>query len=93
MEQGIVVGIFNVNFMKFKDGLEEVCLFIDYFQKVLIMGEVFDLGICKVKKKNGELCMQIVNLCDCEYCQYYVQVQYKKFSVKCVDLQFIFFGG
>uniref|UniRef100_A0A2K6FYB0 Protein MCM10 homolog n=1 Tax=Propithecus coquereli TaxID=379532 RepID=A0A2K6FYB0_PROCO len=92
-EQGTVVGLLNANPMKPKDGSEEVCLSIDHPQKVLIMGEALDLGTCKAKKKNGEPCTQIVNLRDCEYCQYHVQAQYRKLSARRADLQSTFSGG
>ncbi|XP_053429208.1 protein MCM10 homolog isoform X2 [Nycticebus coucang] len=92
-EQGTVIGLLNANPMKPKDGSEEVCLSIDHPQKVLIMGEALDLGTCKAKKKNGEPCAQIVNLRDCEYCQYHVQAQYRKLSARRADLQSTFSGG
>ncbi|CAO2594994.1 Protein MCM10 homolog, partial [Lemmus lemmus] len=92
-EQGTVIGLLNANPMKPKEGSKEVCLSIDHPQKVLIMGEAMDLGTCKAKKKNGEPCTQIVNLHDCEYCQYHIQAQYKKLSAKRSDLQSTFSGG
>ncbi|XP_003410780.1 protein MCM10 homolog [Loxodonta africana] len=92
-EQGTVIGLLNANPMKPKDGSEEVCLSIDHPQKVLIMGEALDLGTCKAKKKNGQPCTQMVNLNDCEYCQYHVQAQYRKLSAKRADLQSTFSGG
>ncbi|XP_036084074.1 protein MCM10 homolog isoform X2 [Rousettus aegyptiacus] len=92
-EQGTVIGLLNANPMKPKDGSEEVCLSIDHPQKILIMGEALDLGTCKAKKKNGQPCTQIVNLKDCEYCQYHIQAQYKKLSAKRADLQSTFSGG
>ncbi|KAF6372099.1 minichromosome maintenance 10 replication initiation factor [Rhinolophus ferrumequinum] len=92
-EQGTVIGLLNANPMKPRDGSEEVCLSIDHPQKILIMGEAVDLGTCKAKKKNGEPCTQIVNLNDCEYCQYHIQTQYKKLSAKRADLQSTFSGG
>ncbi|KAM5286488.1 LOW QUALITY PROTEIN: protein MCM10 homolog [Hipposideros larvatus] len=92
-EQGTVIGLLNANPMKPKDGSEEVCLSIDHPQKILIMGEAIDLGTCKAKKKNGKPCTQTVNLKDCEYCQYHIQIQYKKLSAKRADLQSTFSGG
>ncbi|XP_068962769.1 protein MCM10 homolog [Petaurus breviceps papuanus] len=92
-EQGTVIGLLNANPMKPKEGSDEVCLSIDHVQKILIMGEALDLGTCKAKKKNGEPCTQIVNLNDCEYCQYHIQSQYKKLSAKRADLQSSFSGG
>ncbi|XP_020855450.1 protein MCM10 homolog [Phascolarctos cinereus] len=92
-EQGTVIGLLNANPMKPKEGSDEVCLSIDHAQKILIMGEALDLGTCKAKKKNGESCTQIVNLNDCEYCQYHIQSQYKKLSAKRADLQSSFSGG
>ncbi|XP_043335691.1 protein MCM10 homolog isoform X1 [Cervus canadensis] len=92
-EQGSVIGLLNANPMKPKDGSEEICLSIDHPQKILIMGEALDLGTCKAKKKNGEPCTQIVNLNDCEYCQYHIQAQYKRLSARRADLQSTFSGG
>ncbi|XP_006894378.1 PREDICTED: protein MCM10 homolog [Elephantulus edwardii] len=92
-EQGTVIGLLNANPMKPRDGSEEVCLSIDHPQKVLIMGEALDLGTCKARKKNGQPCTQMVNLNDCEYCQYHVQAQYRKLSAKRADLQSTFSGG
>ncbi|XP_067173226.1 protein MCM10 homolog isoform X2 [Apteryx mantelli] len=70
-----------------------VCLSVDHPQKILLMGEALDMGTCKARKKNGDPCAQIVNLNDCEYCQYHVQSQYKKLSSKRADLQSTFSGG
>ncbi|XP_066174897.1 protein MCM10 homolog [Sylvia atricapilla] len=92
-DQGTVIGLLNANPMKPKDGSDEVCLSVDHPQKILLMGEALDMGTCKARKKNGDPCAQIVNLNDCEYCQYHIQSQYKKLSSKRADLQSTFSGG
>ncbi|KFQ22017.1 Protein MCM10, partial [Merops nubicus] len=92
-DQGTVIGLLNANPMKPKEGSDEVCLSVDHPQKILLMGEALDLGTCKARKKNGDPCAQIVNLSDCEYCQYHIQSQYKKLSSKRADLQSTFSGG
>ncbi|KAM6383603.1 protein MCM10 homolog [Alca torda] len=92
-EQGTVIGLLNANSMKPKEGSDEVCLSVDHPQKILLMGEALDMGTCKARKKNGDPCAQIVNLNDCEYCQYHIQSQYKKLSSKRADLQSTFSGG
>lgn len=92
-EQGTVLGLLNANPMKPKEGSDEVCFSVDNPQKILIMGESLDLGTCKARKKNGDPCTQMVNLNDCEYCQYHVQSQYKKLSSKRADLQSSFSSG
>ncbi|KAM8972126.1 protein MCM10 homolog [Pelodytes ibericus] len=91
-DQGTVIGILNANPMKPKEGSDEVCLSVDNPQKILQMGEAMDLGTCKARKKNGEPCTQMVNLNDCDYCQYHVQAQYKKVSAKRADLQSSYSG-
>ncbi|KAG8576968.1 hypothetical protein GDO81_010035, partial [Engystomops pustulosus] len=91
-DQGTVIGILNANPMKPKEGSDDVCLSVDNPQKILLMGEAIDLGTCKARKKNGDPCTQIVNLNDCEYCQYHVQTQYKKVSAKRADLQSSYSG-
>ncbi|KFO13437.1 Protein MCM10, partial [Balearica regulorum gibbericeps] len=92
-DQGTVIGLLNANPMKPKEGSDEVCLSVDHPQKILLMGEALDMGTCKARKKNGDPCAQIVNLNDCEYCQYHIQSQYKKLSSKRADLQSTFSGG
>ncbi|XP_048466371.1 protein MCM10 homolog isoform X2 [Rhincodon typus] len=91
-EKGTVIGLLNANPMKSRDGSDEVCLSVDHPQKILIMGEALDMGTCRARKKNGDPCTQIVNLMDCEYCEYHVKAQYKKLSAKRADLQSSFSG-
>ncbi|XP_070611160.1 protein MCM10 homolog isoform X2 [Erythrolamprus reginae] len=89
-DQGMVVGLLNANRMKPKEGSAEVSLSVDHPQKILILGESMDVGTCKARKKNGELCTQIVNQSECEYCQYHIQSEYRKRSSKRADLQSTF---
>ncbi|KAM9467704.1 protein MCM10 homolog [Clarias gariepinus] len=91
-DTGTVIGILNPNQMKNKDGSSELCLTVDHPQKVLILGEAMDFGTCKAKKKNGDSCTQLVNLYECQYCQYHVKAQYKKMSSKRADLQSSYSG-
>uniref|UniRef100_A0A8C5PNY0 Protein MCM10 homolog n=1 Tax=Leptobrachium leishanense TaxID=445787 RepID=A0A8C5PNY0_9ANUR len=91
-DQGTVIGILNASQMKPKEGSDEVCLSVDNPQKILLIGEAMDLGTCKSRKKNGNPCTQMVNLNDCEYCQYHIQAQYKKVSAKRADLQSSYSG-
>ncbi|CAB1345856.1 unnamed protein product [Coregonus sp. 'balchen'] len=70
----------------------EVSLSVDHHQKVLLMGEAQDYGTCKAAKKNGDPCSQIVNLYECQYCQYHVKAQYKKMSAQRAELQSSFSG-
>lgn len=91
-EPGTVIGLLNPNQMKQKDGYDGVSLTVDHPQKVLLMGEAQDYGTCKAAKKNGEPCSQIVNMYECQYCQYHVKAQYKKMSSKRAELQSSFSG-
>ncbi|XP_051248743.1 protein MCM10 homolog isoform X1 [Dicentrarchus labrax] len=91
-EPGTVIGLLNPNAMKQKDGYDGVSLTVDHPQKVLLMGEAQDYGTCKAMKKNGDPCSQIVNLYECQYCQYHVKAQYKKMSAKRAELQSSFSG-
>ncbi|XP_067861484.1 protein MCM10 homolog [Heptranchias perlo] len=92
IETGTVIGLLNANPMKPRDGSDEVCLSVDHPQKILIMGEALDMGTCRARKKNGDPCTQIVNLMECEYCEFHVKAQYKKLSAKRADLQSSFSG-
>ncbi|XP_072097033.1 protein MCM10 homolog isoform X1 [Mobula birostris] len=91
-DTGTVIGLLNANPMKSRDGTDEVCLSVDHPQKILVMGEALDMGTCRSRKKNGDPCTQIVNLLECEYCEYHVKAQYKKLSAKRADLQSSFSG-
>ncbi|KAM6961558.1 protein MCM10 homolog [Tautogolabrus adspersus] len=91
-EPGTVLGLLNPNPMKQKEGYDGVSLTVDHPQKVLLLGEAQDYGTCKAMKKNGDPCSQIVNLYECQYCQYHVKAQYKKMSSKRADLQSSFSG-
>ncbi|XP_061815100.1 protein MCM10 homolog isoform X3 [Nerophis lumbriciformis] len=91
-ETGTVIGLLNPNTMKQKDGYDGVSLTVDHPQKVLLMGEAQDYGTCKAMKKNGDPCSQLVNMYECQYCQYHVKAQYKKMSSKRAELQSSFSG-
>ncbi|XP_044200039.1 protein MCM10 homolog [Thunnus albacares] len=91
-EPGTVIGLLNPNPMKQKDGYDGVSLTVDHPQKVLLLGEAQDYGTCKAMKKNGDPCSQIVNLYECQFCQYHVKAQYKKMSSKRAELQSSYSG-
>ncbi|KAM8739903.1 protein MCM10 homolog isoform 1-T1 [Acanthopagrus schlegelii] len=91
-ETGMVIGLLNPNPMKQKDGYDGVSLTVDHPQKVLLMGEAQDYSNCKAMKKNGDPCSQIVNMYDCQFCQYHVKAQYKKMSSKRAELQSSYSG-
>lgn len=91
-DTGTVIGLLNANPMKPKEGSDEVSISVDHPQKILVMGEALDMGTCHARKKNGDPCTQIVNLMECEYCEYHVKAQYRKLSAKRADLQSSFSG-
>ncbi|XP_017294054.1 protein MCM10 homolog [Kryptolebias marmoratus] len=91
-DTGTVIGLLNPNPMKQRDGNDGVSLTVDHPQKVLVLGEARDFGTCKAAKKNGEPCSQIVNLHECQFCQYHVNAQYRKMSSRRAELQSTFSG-
>ncbi|KAM6895616.1 protein MCM10 homolog [Xenentodon cancila] len=91
-EPGTVIGLLNPNPMKQRDGYDGVSLTVDHTQKVLVLGVAQDYGTCKAMKKNGDPCSQIVNMHECQFCQYHVKAQYKKMSSKRAELQSAFSG-
>ncbi|XP_069013055.1 protein MCM10 homolog isoform X1 [Embiotoca jacksoni] len=91
-EPGTVIGLLNPNPMKQRDGYDGVSLTVDHPQKVMLMGDAQDYDTCKAAKRNGEPCSQIVNMYECQYCQYHVKAQYKKMSSKRAELQSSFSG-
>nr|XP_023673530.1 protein MCM10 homolog [Paramormyrops kingsleyae]XP_023673531.1 protein MCM10 homolog [Paramormyrops kingsleyae]XP_023673532.1 protein MCM10 homolog [Paramormyrops kingsleyae] len=91
-DPGTVIGILNPNPMKPKEGSDGLCLSVEHPQKILLMGEALDFGTCKATKKNGDPCRQLVNLHECQFCQYHVKAQYKSMSSKRAELQSSFSG-
>ncbi|KAK1906782.1 Protein MCM10 like [Dissostichus eleginoides] len=75
-----------------KEGYDGVSLTVDNPQKLLLLGEAQDYGTCVAMKKNGDPCSQMINLFECQYCQYHVKAQYKQMSSKRAELQSAFSG-
>ncbi|XP_050514269.1 protein MCM10 homolog [Diabrotica virgifera virgifera] len=88
---GTVVGLLNPNVLEKKEGRDEASLSIDNAQKVMILGQSKDFGICKSVKKNGDKCTAIVNLAMCQYCVFHIKQEYQKCSIRS-DLQSSFTG-
>lgn len=85
--QGMVVAILNPGVLdKNSNQKDEICLSVDTAQKFMILGQSKDLGWCKSKKKNGDVCNAVVNKNMCEFCVYHVKQEYGKLSGR-VELQ------
>lgn len=79
--EGTVVAVLNPNVLdRSQNSNDQACLSVDTSDRVMILGQSKDLGICKSKKKNGEPCTAFVNLNKCEHCIYHVQQEYQKYS-------------
>ncbi|KAG6447712.1 protein MCM10 homolog [Manduca sexta] len=79
--EGTVVAVLNPNVLdKSQNSTDQACLSVDNTDRVMILGQSKDLGICKSKKKNGEPCTAFVNLSQCEHCIYHVKQEYQKYS-------------
>ncbi|XP_049876031.1 protein MCM10 homolog [Pectinophora gossypiella] len=79
--QGTAVAILNPNVLdKSQNSVDQACLSVENSDRVMILGQSKDLGICKSKKKNGEPCTAFVNLSQCEHCIYHVKQEYQKYS-------------
>lgn len=79
----MVVSVLNPGVFDSKqDKTDEACLSVDNPQKFMILGQSKDLGTCRSRKKNGDMCHAIVNLGACEHCVYHVKQEYSKMSVR-----------
>lgn len=77
----MVLAILNPGVLESKqDKSDEACLSVDNPQKFMILGQSKDLGTCRTRKKNGDMCQSIVNLGVCEHCVYHVKQEYSKMS-------------
>ncbi|XP_045523374.1 protein MCM10 homolog [Pieris brassicae] len=79
--EGTVVAILNPNVLdRSENSKDQACLSVDNSDRVMILGQSKDLGICKSKKKNGEPCSAIVNMSQGEHCIYHIKQEYQKYS-------------
>ncbi|CAG4951407.1 unnamed protein product [Colias eurytheme] len=79
--EGTVVAVLNPNVLdRSENSKDQACLSVDNSEKVMILGQSKDLGICKSKKKNGEPCTAFVNMSQGEHCIYHIKQEYQKFS-------------
>ncbi|XP_059057725.1 protein MCM10 homolog [Achroia grisella] len=78
---GTVVAVLNPNvFDRSENSHDEACLSVESPDRVMVLGQSKDFGICKSKKKNGDPCTAFVNLSQCEHCIYHVKQEYQKYS-------------
>lgn len=79
--EGTVVAVLNPNVLdRSQNSADQACLSVDSPDRVMILGQSKDLGICKSRKKNGEPCTAFVNLNQCEHCIYHIKQEYQKYS-------------
>lgn len=79
--EGTVVAVLNPNVLdRSQNSSEQASLSVENPDRVMILGQSKDFGICKSKKKNGEPCTAFVNLSQCEHCIYHVKQEYQKYS-------------
>ncbi|CAG9788558.1 unnamed protein product [Diatraea saccharalis] len=79
--EGTVVAILNPNVLdKSQNSNDQASLSVENPERVMILGQSKDLGICKSRKKNGEPCTAFVNVNQCEHCIYHVKQEYQKYS-------------
>ncbi|XP_055919961.1 protein MCM10 homolog [Eupeodes corollae] len=78
---GMCIAVLNPSVLdKRAESGDIACLSIDTDKKVMILGQSKDLGTCKARKKNGDLCSQTVNLGNCDYCIFHMKQEYSKMS-------------
>ncbi|CAH0400755.1 unnamed protein product [Chilo suppressalis] len=79
--EGTVVAVLNPNVLdKSQNSNDQACLSVENPDRVMILGQSKDLGVCKSRKKNGEPCTSFVNVSQCEHCIYHVKQEYQKYS-------------
>lgn len=79
--EGTVVVVLNPNVLdRSQNSTDQACLSVENSDRVMILGQSKDLGICKSRKKNGEPCSAFVNVSQCEHCIYHIKQEYQKYS-------------
>jgi len=77
---GTVIAVLNPQILERKDEKVEAVLSVSDNKAVMILGQSKDLGKCKSKKNNGEVCGAIVNKSDCDVCIFHMKKEYGKFK-------------
>ncbi|KAJ8714883.1 hypothetical protein PYW08_004864 [Mythimna loreyi] len=79
--EGTVVAVLNPNVLdRSQNSAEQASLSVENPDRVMILGQSKDLGVCKSKKKNGEKCTAFVNVSQCDVCIYHVKQEYQQYS-------------
>ncbi|GAB1609807.1 protein MCM10 homolog [Argonauta hians] len=87
MPVGTVIGLLNPNMMdKSERKQSDIAFTISHPNKLMVIGESADMGICKQRRKNGTPCTNIVNKMQGEFCIYHVTTVYKKTCAKRTEL-------
>ncbi|XP_070505125.1 protein MCM10 homolog [Chironomus tepperi] len=77
---GTVIAVLNPQILERKDEKVEAVLSVSDNKAVMILGQSKDLGKCKSKKNNGEVCGAIVNKSECDVCIFHMKKEYGKFK-------------
>lgn len=75
---GTVIAVLNPQILERKDDKVEAVLSVSDNKAVMILGQSKDLGKCKSKKNNGEVCGAIVNKSECDVCIFHMKKEYAK---------------
>nr|XP_021199904.2 protein MCM10 homolog [Helicoverpa armigera] len=79
--EGTVVAVLNPNVLdRSQNSAEQASLSVENPDRVMILGQSKDLGVCKSKKKNGEKCTAFVNTSQCDVCIYHVKQEYQQYA-------------
>ncbi|CAK1553851.1 unnamed protein product [Leptosia nina] len=79
--EGTIVAVLNPNVLdRSENSKDQACLSVDNSDRVMLLGQSKDFGICKSKKKNGEPCSSVVNTSLGDHCIYHIKQEYQKFS-------------
>uniref|UniRef100_A0A1A9X0R8 Protein MCM10 homolog n=1 Tax=Glossina brevipalpis TaxID=37001 RepID=A0A1A9X0R8_9MUSC len=79
--EGTIIAVLNPQvFDNRGENTDVACLTIDAAQKVMILGQSKDLGSCKARKRNGDVCNAVVNLSECDTCIFHIKQEFGKMS-------------
>ena len=70
-----------------------LALSVQASEQVVDLGKCPDMGTCKSLRRDGKRCTMIVNVRECQYCEYHVNAQYKKVAAGRMDLAGARSGG
>ena len=86
MKRGTLLAFLNARLVPARSNASSIALSVQASEQVIDLGKCPDMGTCRSLRRDGTRCTMIVNIRECQYCEYHVNAQYKKVAAGRMDL-------